>query len=678
MKLGRIKNLALGLWAATCMGSATAATFEDIQFWAGSGTNRAGLVIEWNDGKTPHSLMWGYRWNGPATGWDMLQTVVLADPRLFAHWGQFGWGPAIFGIGYDLNNSGGFGVNHSLVFDAGGLVTDTGATNAVDARVPIDSADHFLEGWNTGFWAYYLKNSTTNGWSSAMTGADGRTLTDGAWDGFSFAAGFVSSEPAEPMPAVANPFAVEVVAAQGPFGASPYDDPASLLGMPSTNFYDPWGGWSGGTTGRRVKLVEPAYNLDITQSHKLITTLDEGSSIVVRFEQPIQNDPAHPYGIDFLVFGNSFYTASGFVNDGADMNTLTLASGGFSEPMKVSVSPGYTGKAGQNSTNWQTWDWYRYEHGPYADTGFPTHAYRWNRTNSTWSSELMDFTKPVNPVFGSVLEAGGLSAADAIDLYDNSGGGTGFDLAESGFSAVQYVKIDGLTNHAWGEVDAISSVRPMFLGDSLSISPANLTNGTAGLRFQRLNHQADAALVMNFTSVSEVARVVTAPLSNAAELALYGRMLGGAAFVVSPILGSDAVAFQADIRIGLQPGYSGDGKDLVLLRQVETDWEDVSYSYEPVAGTALFMGTTNSSTFALLQVLPPRISITLGVDGFGNPLTTVRLPVVPGFTYTLERTEDFIHWDEVASISPLVLQSAALNYGDAAKGVFYRVRMNRR
>jgi hypothetical protein len=240
MKHQTVRTLALALAAASFAWSAGAATFDDIQFWAGSGTNRAALVIDWKDGKAPQSFVWGYRWNGTNTGGlDMLKAVVAADSRFFAHLGQFGWGTAILGIGYDLNHSGAFAVNPSLAFDAGGLVIDTGATNANDARVPSDSADHFIEGWNTGFWAYYLKDSATNAWSSAMTGVDGRVLTDGAWDGFSFAAGFVSSEPGEPVPALSNPFAFEVVAAQGPFGASPYDDPTSVLGMPSTNFYDP-------------------------------------------------------------------------------------------------------------------------------------------------------------------------------------------------------------------------------------------------------------------------------------------------------------------------------------------------------------------------------------------------------------------------------------------------------
>jgi len=159
MKFERIGTLALGLIAGSWVWSASAATFEDIQFWAGDGTNRAGLVVDWNDGKTPRSLMWGYRWNGTASGLDMFQAVVAADPRLFAHLGHFSFGTSTIGIGYDLNNTGGFSVNPPLVFDAAGLVMDTGSTNALDARVATDSGDHYIEGWNSGFWAYYLKDA---------------------------------------------------------------------------------------------------------------------------------------------------------------------------------------------------------------------------------------------------------------------------------------------------------------------------------------------------------------------------------------------------------------------------------------------------------------------------------------------------------------------------------------
>ena len=189
---------ALVVALAACTFAASAATFDEIQFWVGSGPNRAALVIDWNDGKSAESILWGYRWDGAATGQDMLEAVVNADPRLFAHFGNYEWGTAVLGIGYDLNNSGGFAVSPSLAFDGMGVALDT---NPDDARAPADTADHWLEGWNNGFWAYYLRASTAENWASAMTGAGGRALADGVWDGFSFAAGFASSDPSAPMPA---------------------------------------------------------------------------------------------------------------------------------------------------------------------------------------------------------------------------------------------------------------------------------------------------------------------------------------------------------------------------------------------------------------------------------------------------------------------------------------------
>jgi hypothetical protein len=175
-----------------------AASLDDIQFWAGAGAHRAALVIDWQDAQAPQSLLWGFRWDGTATGLDMLQAVVSADPRLYAHLGQFGWGTAVFGLGYDLNGNGAFAVNPPVAFDSGGLALDT---NPDDARAAVDAGDHWREGWNTGFWAYYLKGSSGDAWESAMTGAADRVLSDGAWDGYSFAAGFVSAAPGEPVPA---------------------------------------------------------------------------------------------------------------------------------------------------------------------------------------------------------------------------------------------------------------------------------------------------------------------------------------------------------------------------------------------------------------------------------------------------------------------------------------------
>lgn len=680
MHTARISSMTLALATASSAWSIHAATLDDIQFWTGNGTNRAALVIDWGDAKSPQSLLWGYRWDGAATGLDMLQTVITADARLFGYWGQFSWGTAIFGLGYDLNDSGSFGVEPPLAFGPGGLLVELGSDNADDTRQPSDVSDHYHEGWNNGFWAYYLKSSAAEDWASAMSGGDGRALTDGAWDGYRFAPNFSSTAPAEPSPALPNPFALEVVASQGPFGASPYDDPSAVLGRPSTDFFDPLGESNGGTTERRVKLVEAAYNLDVTQSHQLITTLQQGSSIIVRFEQPIRDNPAHPYGIDLLVFGNANYASSGFVTDSSDLNSLMLAGGGFFEPTKVSVSPGYTGKPGQDPTDWQTWDWYRYDTGPFADSAFPTQAYAWDRATSTWNSELMDFTKPVNPTLNTRLNSGNtspLSAADAIEFYDGSGGGTGFDLAESGFTAVQYVMVEGLPDYSGGEIDAFSSVRPVQLGDSLTLTPDNLTDGTATLHFQRPNRLAETALALDFTAVSDRARIATTALPDPSAPAAYGRVITAAGFEVSPLPGSDPVVFAAALRLSAGTAYPGSGQDLLLFQQTETDWEETAFTFDAANRSVVVPDVTTASTFALVQVLPPRITLALGVDGLGEPLTTLGFTALAGWTYTLDRTSDLLHWVEVTSQTPSAPGWTELTDGAVSENAYYRVRLHR-
>lgn len=250
-----------------------------------------------------------------------------------------------------------------------------------------------------------------------------------------------------------SPFATEVVSSSGPFGWSPYDDPDAVLGKPSTRVGGPWGG--------RIKIVEPAWGVS-PDGEKLITTLSEGSQITVTFDHQVEDDPNNPYGIDLLVFGNSFFGCSGWANDGTDMNTCMLGRGCFSEPIKVSVS-----QDGEN--------WYTYDGGPYADTMFPTQAYLWDRENAKWTDIEMDWTKPVDPPL-TLDDFAYISAADAIDLYDGSAGGTGFDLAESGYEWIQYVRVQGVSGFSGGEIDAFADVAPEVCPVPIDIKPGSFPN----------------------------------------------------------------------------------------------------------------------------------------------------------------------------------------------------------
>ncbi len=186
------KSLLRKLLVASTLAAATLTTslhaapitgLDDIQLWYGTGTNRAGLVIDWNDGTHQDSFAWGYRWNGTATGEDMLRTVAglsgtntssaIPDASGDAALVLFtifygGYGEAVFEFDYTTSTQ---------TFAAGGF-EDTSA----------------------GYWAYY--NNDGSGaypaaleWAFANVGMQDRQLTDGSWDAWSWAPDF-AAEPA--------------------------------------------------------------------------------------------------------------------------------------------------------------------------------------------------------------------------------------------------------------------------------------------------------------------------------------------------------------------------------------------------------------------------------------------------------------------------------------------------
>lgn len=56
---------------------------SDIQFWTGTGTNQAVVIVGWDDNTagTNFALAWGVRWNGSATAQNMLDTIMAYDSR---------------------------------------------------------------------------------------------------------------------------------------------------------------------------------------------------------------------------------------------------------------------------------------------------------------------------------------------------------------------------------------------------------------------------------------------------------------------------------------------------------------------------------------------------------------------------------------------------------------------
>ena len=287
----------------------------------------------------------------------------------------------------------------------------------------------------------------------------------------------------------------------------------------------------------------------------------------------------------------------------------------------------------------------------------------------------MDFTKPVNPALTNVIHPGGtsLSAADAIDYYNGSGGGTGFDLRVSGFTTVRYVKVEGISpDYSDGEVDAFAAVRPATLNDSISVSPANLTNGAATVRFQQPGALSNLAASLTFTSLSRFASARVSAVNNAEDRAgLPVGVLFAVRVDVAPILGSNPVAFVASSRLAAGRDYAGTGSDLHLFRRDGTNWLAKPFTFYSTNNTLEVNTVTNAATLAVVQTPVVPLRVVSGTNGFNFSYAAAA-----GWLHTLESTTNFVAWQGIQQVyasQPTNINVFATNPLPA--NAFYRVRL---
>jgi hypothetical protein len=223
----------------------------------------------------------------------------------------------------------------------------------------------------------------------------------------------------------------------GPFSTNPlWQDPSSVLGGPNTIDYDDLDGWGpvpGGFAGgpmRALSLVWSAWQYGSSDPADLGERpgwldgrrmngvgLTAGAQVVVEFDEPIENNPddggAYHWGADFIVHGNPFFAGDRAIAADTGMGSVVLTGGVLAEPVTVSVAQSIGGP------------WYTFERT--ADALFPTQPFGWDAQAGAWTGGGQDWGRPVDPS----LDAGafaGLTAAQAIELYDGSAGGTPFDL----------------------------------------------------------------------------------------------------------------------------------------------------------------------------------------------------------------------------------------------------------
>lgn len=164
--------------------------FDDIVYWVGTGTNEAAFVVQWNDAKNPDALVWGFRWNGTATGEDMLKAIAKTDKRFFTLLYQgTQFGSAVGGLGFDLDGQGSVGLYNNgnvtyPLYPVDGIINTTAYD--FDNYTAIDANDHWGSAWYTGYWSYWVKDPTDADFGYSGLGASSRQLVNGSWDVWNF------------------------------------------------------------------------------------------------------------------------------------------------------------------------------------------------------------------------------------------------------------------------------------------------------------------------------------------------------------------------------------------------------------------------------------------------------------------------------------------------------------
>lgn len=694
-----------------------AISLDDIQLWTGSGTNRAALVIDWNSPQIINNtntvpppvanktMVWGYRFNGTATATEMVNSIIAADHRLYAiETIDPTYGTEMDALGYNLNGRGIAGVTDGSVTDApiafaNGVVIDPNLN--VDAVHSLNSGDLFWSGHYGPYWqlwnelndeggflnspnigtnVYMDPNTYNQGqWSSAYSGLDYLDVTNGSWIGFSVSACgydsdtndpnynfynevFDNNEQAPPSPdgtytayvCNTNDFAVAVISTNGIDTAGPYNDPTAVLNRPALQFYDSFDG----DVTDRVSIVDPPYN--VTPERKdVITEIKSGGQITVQLGRKVYHCPANPYGIDFIVYGNSFFEgisgASGPISDKTDLSIAELTSSAIAgHSTVVSVS--------QDGTNWYTF--------PAISTLFPDEAYRWDDTNSQWTEEQMNPNKPINP-FLYTNNFGGTTISSALDQFVGASGGTGYSLNALSNPPpwIQYVRIQPGAG-TYTVIDAIAAADPVPVGDALSIEPDNILFGNGTLSFQNPGNLCQNQISIGFESVNEDARISTVSLSDLSPFApVTGNVSSAYQIQALPIMNTNAVAATADISLYAGAGYSGSGNDLRVYQWNCTNWTSEPFVFNPTNNEVTVSGVTNLSAFVVSRIVPPAVAIQSAPNGFGFQFTPV-----PNCQEVLERSTDLVHWTSIYTFTATNAQPMNLVDTNAPPGqAYYRV-----
>lgn len=205
-----------------------------------------------------------------------------------------------------------------------------------------------------------------------------------------------------------------------------FTNTASALGAPASV--------TPGDFGGPVSPFAPPY-----LSEQLLS-IGAGGSVTVSFDPPIFNHPGNPFGIDFIVYGNT----------GFNITNGDFSGGGITDGSTFGENTGRT-RLSVSADN-QTYFELDPNLAPVADGALPTHG-------------SGRFGHPADPSL-TFTDFAGADLAQIEQLYQGSAGGTGYDLdwarsingEPANLLEVRYVKIDVIEGKS--EIDALSAVLP--------------------------------------------------------------------------------------------------------------------------------------------------------------------------------------------------------------------------
>ena len=188
-----------------------------------------------------------------------------------------------------------------------------------------------------------------------------------------------------------------------------------------------------------VSVFSPPYGTDE------LVAIGAGGHLTVQFDQPITNDPNNLYGIDLLIFGNTFF---------------------IDQDWPAGIVNGYVGQTGgaiEVSADGKQWELVPELN---ADALFPRVGYSDSGPyDHVPGAQPTDFTRPVDPTL-TLEHFMTLSTSTIAVLYRGSGGGIGVDLDDVGMQQISFVRIS-LPSDAPDDIliDGFSDVSPRLPGD---------------------------------------------------------------------------------------------------------------------------------------------------------------------------------------------------------------------